>query len=49
MLYQLWDHDYDLDILGYTPEEFQRKGNRSSETGDKGGSKGLTKCSPPMW
>jgi hypothetical protein len=26
MLYQLWDYDYDLDILGYTPEEFERKG-----------------------
>jgi uncharacterized protein len=25
MLYQLWDYDYDLDILGYTPEEFRRK------------------------
>lgn len=25
MLYQLWDYDYDLDILGYTPEEFTRK------------------------
>jgi predicted nucleotidyltransferase len=25
MLYQLWDYDYDLDILGYTPEEFGRK------------------------
>ncbi len=25
MLYQLWDYDCDLDILGYTPEEFRRK------------------------
>jgi predicted nucleotidyltransferase len=25
MLYQLWDYDYDLDVLGYTPEEFRRK------------------------
>jgi len=25
MLYKLWDYDYDLDILGYTPEEFRRK------------------------
>jgi len=25
VLYQLWNYDYDLDILGYTPEEFRRK------------------------
>lgn len=24
-LYELWDYDYDLDILAYTPEEFELK------------------------
>jgi predicted nucleotidyltransferase len=25
MLYELWDYDFDLDILAYTPEEFEEK------------------------
>ena len=25
MLYELWDYDFDLDILAYTPEEFEAK------------------------
>jgi hypothetical protein len=25
MLYELWDYDFDLDILAYTPDEFEAK------------------------
>jgi predicted nucleotidyltransferase len=25
MLFELWDYDFDLDILAYTPEEFEEK------------------------
>jgi hypothetical protein len=25
MLFELWDYDYDLDILAYTPKEFEEK------------------------
>lgn len=25
MLFELWDYDYDLDILAYTPEEYEEK------------------------
>ncbi|OFV68421.1 MAG: nucleotidyltransferase [Candidatus Syntrophoarchaeum caldarius] len=25
MLYELWDYDFDLDILAYTPDEFEEK------------------------
>lgn len=25
MLFELWDYDYGLDILAYTPEEFEEK------------------------
>ena len=27
MLFELWDYDFDLDILAYTPEEFEEKKN----------------------
>lgn len=36
-LFELWDYDFDLDVLAYTPEEFEEKRAQLGVVGEAAG------------